>query len=179
MEEIHVLLERHDQNIQILQKQVTDLYQVQKEIRAMNETLITLANEIKHANEHLARHEEKIDEIGFSGGKRYYCKFAFINKGGNKMNFEEYITPELLILIPVVYAIGAAAKKSRLPDRWIPLGLGGISIVLAAIWVLSNSTLDSWQAVLAAVFSAVTQGILIAAASVYISQLYIQANKEE
>ena len=95
------------------------------------------------------------------------------------MNFEEYITPELLILIPVVYAIGAAAKKSRLPDRWIPLGLGGISIVLAAIWVLSNSTLDSWQAVLAAVFSAVTQGILIAAASVYIRQLYIQANKEE
>lgn len=63
MEEIHVLLERHDQNIQILQKQVTDLYQVQKEIRAMNETLITLANEIKHANEHLARHEEKIDEM--------------------------------------------------------------------------------------------------------------------
>ena len=63
MEEIHVLLERHDQNIQILQKQVTDLYQVQKEIRAMNETLITLANEIKHANEHLPRHEEKIDEM--------------------------------------------------------------------------------------------------------------------
>jgi hypothetical protein len=63
MEEIYVLLERHDQNIQILQKQVTDLYQVQKEIRAMNETLITLANEIKHANEHLARHEEKIDEM--------------------------------------------------------------------------------------------------------------------
>lgn len=28
------------------------------------------------------------------------------------MNFEEYITPELLILIPVVYAIGAAAKKA-------------------------------------------------------------------
>ncbi len=63
MEEINVLLERHDQNIKILQKQVTDLHQVQNEIRTMNETLITLANEIKHANEHLARHEEKIDAI--------------------------------------------------------------------------------------------------------------------
>lgn len=63
MEEIHVLLERHDQNIKTLQKQVTDLHQVQDEIRIMNETLITLANELKHANEHLARHEEKIDEM--------------------------------------------------------------------------------------------------------------------
>ncbi len=63
MEEIRVVLERHDQYIKTLQQQVTDLHQVQNEIRTMNETLITLANEIKHANEHLARHEEKIDEM--------------------------------------------------------------------------------------------------------------------
>ena len=63
MEEIRVLLERHDQYIKTLQQQVTDLHQVQNEIRTMNQTLITLANEIKHANEHLARHEEKIDEM--------------------------------------------------------------------------------------------------------------------
>lgn len=29
----------------------------------MNETLVTLATELKHTNEHLARHERKIDEI--------------------------------------------------------------------------------------------------------------------
>ena len=63
MEEIRVVLELHDQYIKTLQQQVTDLHQVQNEIRTMNETLITLANEIKHANEHLARHEEKIDEM--------------------------------------------------------------------------------------------------------------------
>ena len=37
--------------------------EVQTEIRSMNETLVTLANELKHTNEHLARHERKIDEI--------------------------------------------------------------------------------------------------------------------
>ena len=29
----------------------------------MNETLVTLATELKHTNEHLAKNEEKIDEI--------------------------------------------------------------------------------------------------------------------
>ena len=29
----------------------------------MNETLVTLATELKHTNEHLARHERKIDII--------------------------------------------------------------------------------------------------------------------
>ncbi len=37
--------------------------EVQEEIRSMNETLVTLANELKHTNEHPARHERKIDEI--------------------------------------------------------------------------------------------------------------------
>lgn len=36
---------------------------MQSEIRSMNETLVTLATELKHTNEHLARHERKIDEI--------------------------------------------------------------------------------------------------------------------
>ena len=29
----------------------------------MNDTLVVLANELKHTNEHLNRHEEKLDEI--------------------------------------------------------------------------------------------------------------------
>ena len=29
----------------------------------MNEALVTLATELKHTNEHLARHEQKIDTI--------------------------------------------------------------------------------------------------------------------
>lgn len=63
MDEVNVMLERHEQNIRALQKQIDELREVQVEIRTMNETLVTLANELKHTNEHLARHESKIDEI--------------------------------------------------------------------------------------------------------------------
>ena len=37
--------------------------EVQAEIRLMNEAHVTLANELKHTNEHLIRHERKINEI--------------------------------------------------------------------------------------------------------------------
>lgn len=63
METIYVSIERHEQQIRALQRDVKELREVQGEIRAMNETLATLTNELKHTNEHLSRHERKIDEI--------------------------------------------------------------------------------------------------------------------
>ena len=63
MEDTQIVLARHEQKLQILDREVSDLKAVQSEIRSMNETLVTLATELKHTNEHLARHERKIDEI--------------------------------------------------------------------------------------------------------------------
>lgn len=63
MDEIYVTLERHDQKLSTLERDVAALREVQGEIRSMNQTLLTLANELKHTNEHLARHERKIEEI--------------------------------------------------------------------------------------------------------------------
>ena len=63
MEDASVVLERHEQRIQTIERDISDLKAVQAEIRSMNETLVTLATELKHTNEHLARHEQKIDEI--------------------------------------------------------------------------------------------------------------------
>ena len=63
MEEIKITLERHEQRLNMLERDITDLKAVQSEIRSMNETLVTLATELKHTNEHLARHEQKIDRI--------------------------------------------------------------------------------------------------------------------
>lgn len=63
MEEAQIILERHEQRLRILERDVCDLKAVQTEIRLMNETLVTLANELKHTNEHLGRHEQKIDAI--------------------------------------------------------------------------------------------------------------------
>lgn len=58
-----VMLESHEQRIKSLERDMSDMKQVQAEIRSINETLVTLATELKHTNEHLARHERKIEEI--------------------------------------------------------------------------------------------------------------------
>ena len=63
MEDIQIVLERHEQLLKILKRDISDLKAVQTEIRTMNEALVTLATELKHTNEHLARHEQKIDAI--------------------------------------------------------------------------------------------------------------------
>ena len=95
------------------------------------------------------------------------------------MNYQEYIKAELLILIPVMYFIGIGLKKSKLPDKWIPLTLGGISIVLASIWVFATGDILNIKETAYALFTAVTQGVLVAGAGVYANQIYIQSNKEE
>lgn len=63
MEDAQIVLERHEQRLKTLERDVSDLKAVQIEIRTMNKTLVTLATELKHTNEHLARHEQKIDAI--------------------------------------------------------------------------------------------------------------------
>lgn len=63
MEDTQIILERHAQKIRTIEKEVSELKAVQAEIRSMNETLVTLATELKHTNEHLARHEKKIEEM--------------------------------------------------------------------------------------------------------------------
>lgn len=70
MEETEVMLARHEQRIKTLEWEMAEMKTVQAEIRSMNDTLVTLTTELKHANEHLARHEQKIDEIKSVPGQR-------------------------------------------------------------------------------------------------------------
>ncbi|MBR2335379.1 MAG: hypothetical protein IKA62_04050 [Clostridia bacterium] len=63
MEDAQIVLERHEQRLRAIEQDISDLKAVQTEIRTMNETLVTLATELKHTNEHLKRHEHKIDAI--------------------------------------------------------------------------------------------------------------------
>lgn len=92
---------------------------------------------------------------------------------------KEFIKPELLILVPVLYILGVILKKTAVKDKLIPALLGGIGIALSLIWVLAMSDLVTWRDVLLAGFGAVTQGILAAGASVYCNQLIRQSEKEE
>ena len=63
MEDAQIVLERHEQKLNSLEREIMSLREVQTEIRSMNKALISLAAELKHTNEHLERHERKLDEI--------------------------------------------------------------------------------------------------------------------
>ena len=95
------------------------------------------------------------------------------------MNYQEYIKTELLLLVPVLYFCGIGLKKSKLPDKWIPLTLGLFSIALTSLWVFSTSSIEGTKELAMAFFTSITQGVLTAGTSVYANQIFIQAKKEE
>ena len=97
----------------------------------------------------------------------------------NGMELKEFIKPELLILIPVLYVVGIGLQKSKLSDTLIPMILGGIAIVLSAAWVIATSDISTLKDVAYALFISVTQGILSAGASVYVNQLYVQSKNKD
>ena len=92
--------------------------------------------------------------------------------------FKEFIKPELLILIPVMYLIGCGIKKSNIKDKFIPLLLGIAAILLSGLYVFATSNIKCLQDIAMAIFVAITQGILTAGASVYFNQLYKQLQKK-
>lgn len=84
-------------------------------------------------------------------------------------DFTQFIQPELLVVVPVLYLIGTRLKRSpKFQDEKIPVTLGILSIVLCTLYVFSSAPAASLQEVLRALFVSVTQGILCAGASVYI-----------
>lgn len=79
---------------------------------------------------------------------------------------------------PVLYWYGSEESQT-FKDKYIPLILGAIGIVLCAIWVLGTSPLNTGQDIAMAIFTAVVQGILVAGLSTYINQVVKQSNKVE
>lgn len=97
------------------------------------------------------------------------------------MNYQEFIKPELLILIPVLYFVGSAIKKSKIRDNIIPFVLGAVGVLLSGVYLFAAEEIIGAQAMATAIFTAITQGVLCAAASVYANQIIKQAaqNSEE
>ena len=95
------------------------------------------------------------------------------------MEYQEYMKTELLILVPVLYFIGIGLNKSKLPNKWIPIALGVMGVILSSIWVIGTTDISGIKEVALASFTAITQGILAAGASVYVNQIYTQARKSD
>lgn len=91
-----------------------------------------------------------------------------------------YIKPELLVVAVALYIIGVGLKKSvSVLDKYIPIVLGILGVVLCGVWVFANSPVGNAHEVAMAVFTAVVQGILVAGASTYVNQIVKQLKKED
>lgn len=57
-----------------------------------------------------------------------------------------YVKPELLIVAVVLYFMGIFLKEAQpVKDKYIPLILGGISVVVCAVYVFASSEFKSVQ----------------------------------
>ena len=91
-----------------------------------------------------------------------------------------YVKPELMVVAVVLYFIGMGLKQAQaVPDKYIPLILGVVGIVICAVWVAATEPLSTGQEIAMAVFTAVVQGILVAGLSTYVNQVIKQSKKTE
>lgn len=91
-----------------------------------------------------------------------------------------YVKPELIIVAIALYFVGMALKQAEaVKDKYIPLILGGVSIVICAIYMVATCTCSTGQDIAMAIFTAITQGVLIAGLSTYVNQIVKQINKDE
>lgn len=86
-----------------------------------------------------------------------------------------YISPELTFLVVPLYIVGMIIKRTeKVSDRFIPLVLGGVSIVIC--WLYEFMTLGFG---FEALFCGIVQGILLAGVTVYGNQVWKQIKKPE
>jgi len=116
--------------------------------------------------------------------KRIHYKFYAAGFGGGmEINMYEilkgFIKPEMIVLTPVLYLLGMSLKRSKISDKYIPYILGICGIILSLLYLIANTEIKCWQNCVMLAFTGITQGILLAGASVYVNQLIKQAGKEE
>lgn len=91
-----------------------------------------------------------------------------------------YVKPELIVVAVVLYFLGEGIKQSQtIKNKYIPLINGTVGIVLCGIYVLATSSFQTRQEIAMAVFTAITQGILVAGLSTYVDQIIKQSRKTE
>ena len=87
-----------------------------------------------------------------------------------------FISPGLIILVAVVYCLGIFLKSSQVKDKYIPITLLVMSIVLTIAYTACIEGMGINPTVIVNGF---IQGILIASVAVYGNQLLKQVRKDE
>ena len=90
------------------------------------------------------------------------------------MDYIKYISPELAVLIPALYALGAILKNTKkIKDNYIPLILTGVSLVLTCLYVVGTQGISA-----VSIFTAIVQGLICVAVAVYGNQLIKQLQSD-
>ena len=96
------------------------------------------------------------------------------------MDYNEYLKPELLIMIPVLNVLGVAIKylikiTGLFSNKHIPLILLTISIILSCIFAFAHGAENTADAL----FTGIVQGILSAGTAVFGNQVFKQYNNKD
>ena len=84
------------------------------------------------------------------------------------MNFQEYIYPELVFLIPFLNLVGWWMKhKTVVQNRYIPITLGALSVVLSTLYIYTTMGIGICDSIA----QGILQGVFIASTAVYANQL--------
>lgn len=89
------------------------------------------------------------------------------------MDYTQFVKAELLVLIPVLVALGAVLKKAeKIKDNYIPFILSVVGVALSCLYVLGTEGVTA-----VSIFTAITQGILSAGGAVLGNQAVKQLSK--
>ncbi len=94
------------------------------------------------------------------------------------MDMREYVYPELLFLVPFLNLTGWWIKhKTRLSNRFIPIVLGIVAMVLSSFYIYATMGETFSDSVL----KGILQGVFLASTAVYANQLTktVENDKEE
>lgn len=96
------------------------------------------------------------------------------------MGIIDFVKPELMALVVMLWVVGKMIKGiDAIKDKYIPLILGGVGVIIATAYVVGISALSDDQALLSALLSGVVQGILCAGLAVYGNEIVAQLKKKE
>lgn len=73
----------------------------------------------------------------------------------------EYIDPQLVIVVPMLWGIGMAVKKSSIENRFIPILLMFCAWIVVTLHLMSTRLVLDSRSVFAMLFAVSTQGSVV------------------
>ena len=93
------------------------------------------------------------------------------------MTVYDALVPELSVLIPLLWLCGRGLKKSRFPDEFIPVTLGGLGILFTGLYLLSQGVPTDLAGLSDWLYKSFTQGLISASGSVYAQNIIKQSGR--